>query len=506
MPNAELSSRRCELCDRVGALLQCGSCKQVAYCNFTCQKEAWKAHKKVCGKAAEIKEAADPSPAPEPSWSPTSVPPRALPRPKVVRSSAAPAKFEDFFDRSDLDPGLAPLGTFKAKNSDRLNYSRWDNVDSDDDKPKKPVAPTRTPMYGQPMGMQPARANAEPARVTSSQRHLAKSSLDEAERYLHEVAGEVLNQAGFMGHGSVWELGPAAEKIARKCLRILDAKVLPFLDDVLAKFLHGSASYFLRRAMSARDTEKRTSASDAKAMLLEVYRDPVLVEDYRVNAREFLAALFYEEGQPSKAKQVELGEALDAGAEPEVAVSNGRDATESAKRSQSTSEGYVAQSVNASGTTSRPARTFPEERKENASSVTASRPARTVPEERKENASSVTASRPARTVPEERKENASSVAAGRPARTVPEERKENASSVTAGRPARTVPEESEANSTPVTASKPARTLPGERKENLTENSVQSTQRPKAAQKSIPSIEEVLAMLDREDEEEQDLMY
>ena len=32
-----------------------------------------------------------------------------------------------------------------------------------------------------------------------------------------------------------------------------------------------------------------------------------------MNAREFLAALFYEEGQPSKAKQVELGEALDAG-------------------------------------------------------------------------------------------------------------------------------------------------------------------------------------------------
>ena len=29
--------------------------------------------------------------------------------------------------------------------------------------------------------------------------------------------GEVLYQAGFMGHGSVWELGPAAEKVARKC-------------------------------------------------------------------------------------------------------------------------------------------------------------------------------------------------------------------------------------------------------------------------------------------------
>ena len=31
--------------------------------------------------------------------------------------------------------------------------------------------------------------------VATARRHLAKSSLDEAERYLHEVAGEVLNQA-----------------------------------------------------------------------------------------------------------------------------------------------------------------------------------------------------------------------------------------------------------------------------------------------------------------------
>ena len=28
-----------------------------------------------------------------------------------------------------------------------------------------------------------------------------------------------------MGHGSVWELGPAAEKVARKCLRLLDSKL-----------------------------------------------------------------------------------------------------------------------------------------------------------------------------------------------------------------------------------------------------------------------------------------
>lgn len=58
---------------------------------------------------------------------------------------------------------------------------------------------------------------------------------------------------------SVWDLGPAAEKLARKCLKLLDSslavaffshkelrKVSPVLPgDVLAKFLHGSANYFL---------------------------------------------------------------------------------------------------------------------------------------------------------------------------------------------------------------------------------------------------------------------
>ena len=40
-----------------------------------------------------------------------------------------------------------------------------------------------------------------------------------------------------MGHGSVWELGPAAEKIARKCLRILDAKVLTLGGHLFLLFL-----------------------------------------------------------------------------------------------------------------------------------------------------------------------------------------------------------------------------------------------------------------------------
>ena len=34
-------------------LSRCGKCKWVFYCNATCQRRAWPAHKKACGKAVE---------------------------------------------------------------------------------------------------------------------------------------------------------------------------------------------------------------------------------------------------------------------------------------------------------------------------------------------------------------------------------------------------------------------------------------------------------------------
>ncbi|CAK9101070.1 Protein CBFA2T3 [Durusdinium trenchii] len=117
MPNAELSSRSCDQCGRVGALLQCGKCKQVAYCNFSCQKIGWKEHKRLCGQGAP----APPSPSvpsvasPQPAEVPKQEAPRwreqgppanaALPRQNPSLGAFKAAKLEDFFDRGpDADP------------------------------------------------------------------------------------------------------------------------------------------------------------------------------------------------------------------------------------------------------------------------------------------------------------------------------------------------------------------------------------------------------------------
>ena len=81
-------------------------------------------------------------------------------------------------------------------------------------------------------------------------RTTARQALDEAEKLLHQVAGEVLYQAGFMGHGrlrlaarvyqmalrSVWDLGPAAEKLARKCLKLLDSSLASLVSHVTSSF------------------------------------------------------------------------------------------------------------------------------------------------------------------------------------------------------------------------------------------------------------------------------
>ena len=43
----------CNSCSKsiVGRILVCAGCKEVAYCNFKCQKASWKVHKKVCSYA-----------------------------------------------------------------------------------------------------------------------------------------------------------------------------------------------------------------------------------------------------------------------------------------------------------------------------------------------------------------------------------------------------------------------------------------------------------------------
>ncbi|CAE7376047.1 unnamed protein product, partial [Symbiodinium necroappetens] len=301
---------------------------KVAYCNFTCQKNGWKLHKLHCGKAAaspqqvskskSAEESGKPEPpvapkAPKVEWS-SSAPLRTLPRVRVAKLGTYRPKVEDFFDRGDLEPGLAVAGKPKknSRGSDSFNYSKWDKMgDSDDEGKKTKVFGTshREPMHGQPMGMTPARnpkADGNSRVSTAQSKQEARSALEEAEKFLHAVAAEVLHQAGTMGPGSVWALGPEGEKTARRCLRILNKDVLPVLpDDSLATFLHGSANYFLRRATDARDHEKSKASASAKASLLQVHRDATLNEAYRENACDFLAALFEDDGELQKAKEME---------------------------------------------------------------------------------------------------------------------------------------------------------------------------------------------------------
>lgn len=332
MPNSELSNLSCDHCGCLGALLQCGRCKEVAYCSFTCQKNGWKLHKLHCGKAAAspqqvskskattpLPESGKPEPpvapkAPKVEWSSAAAPLRTLPRVRVAKLGTYRPKVEDFFDRGDLEPGLAVAGKPKknSRGSDSFNYSKWDKMgDSDDEGKKSKVFGTshREPMQGQPMGMTPARnpkADGNSRVSTAQSKQEARSALEEAEKFLHAVAAEVLHQAGTMGPGSVWALGPEGEKTARRCLRILNKDVLPVLpDDSLATFLHGSANYFLRRATDARDHEKSKASASAKASLLQVHRDATLNEAYRENACDFLAALFEDDGELQKAKEME---------------------------------------------------------------------------------------------------------------------------------------------------------------------------------------------------------
>jgi ankyrin repeat protein len=43
-------------CGKPGATRRCGECRSAIYCNTVCQKQAWKQHKKVCGKSKNTTE------------------------------------------------------------------------------------------------------------------------------------------------------------------------------------------------------------------------------------------------------------------------------------------------------------------------------------------------------------------------------------------------------------------------------------------------------------------
>ena len=54
-PKVSLAELRCGHCNKVGAPSLCSKCTKVAYCDKECQKEDWKAHKKICRDASQKK-------------------------------------------------------------------------------------------------------------------------------------------------------------------------------------------------------------------------------------------------------------------------------------------------------------------------------------------------------------------------------------------------------------------------------------------------------------------
>ena len=55
-PVMEASSGICSHCRKICASLNpCSVCKQVSYCNATCQISAWKRHKKICAPLPPLK-------------------------------------------------------------------------------------------------------------------------------------------------------------------------------------------------------------------------------------------------------------------------------------------------------------------------------------------------------------------------------------------------------------------------------------------------------------------
>jgi len=374
MPNAELSDRVCDHCGKLGALLQCGRCKQVAYCNFTCQRTGWKAHKLACvcktvrheddDKRPVIEDASTPEvqgpPREEALQPPTSqsCPERLdvtsggsssstwkdpapwlafpamhapIPRPTVLKSQDFAEKVREFLKRNDSLAGLPssmsrpPKPERKPDTHDRLNYSRWDHIgDSDEEEEKKrrqdmaeqamkakeiiEARPSPAKLPHAAKEAPPGLSNApKPSTNVSKQRQNTRevASLKDVEKTLDGIASEVVQESGHLGYGSEWVLRPPAEDVVRRCLRILNSEVLVAVpEDPCAFFLHGSANYLLRRAVGTGESEKRHFRSAARTSLLKVCKAPGLDASYRLNANDFLAALFDEDGDVERCTEM----------------------------------------------------------------------------------------------------------------------------------------------------------------------------------------------------------
>ncbi|CAE8675564.1 unnamed protein product [Polarella glacialis] len=376
MPNAELSDHICDNCGRKGALLQCGRCKHVAYCNFTCQKTGWKVHQDVCGKilpavldpaapsATDVSEAvvSMSSSVSQPAFPSQSSSPRSInqgwnekgpwlacqalrgfvTQPTLVKGQGFNTKVCDLFnarkcvdERKTAQQRTQPT----VAEVDRFSNDRWNKIeDSDEDEDEdeeadRIMASQRAKLAQHLISKQsdshtentPKRSLAEGHRSEAAtgasgssagvSRQRAAATRHETEQELDRLAAEVAEEAGHLGLGSIWSVGPHTEQRLRHCVHSLTSQVLPTLpEDCGALFLLGAANYLLHNASEASSADKRRFASAAKTSLLQVYNAANLSLAYQQNSLEFLAVLFQEDGDfKSSQEMLQQAAALDSG-------------------------------------------------------------------------------------------------------------------------------------------------------------------------------------------------
>lgn len=286
MPNAELSALLCGWCKKQGALLKCGKCKKVAYCNYKCQKAGWKEHKEVCGKKAAIVEQKCVECVASPLGD-AEKPVEKDPVPMQKKEDCRQPIAEKDVCEDRITPAEKVEGADKpVLPEDPFNYKKWDAiVDSDDEAPAD------------------QKTAAEDESKKDPRIKKAESMVQVIEMEVDRLAKEI---ARVSGGGSLLnaKITGAIERDLRYCEKSLDEEVLPALPDVPpALFFHGVV-HFLLRAAAKDQSELRDHHLLAKHSLLRCHDSTVLPVTYQLNASDMVGTLLQIDGEFERACQI----------------------------------------------------------------------------------------------------------------------------------------------------------------------------------------------------------
>jgi len=280
MPNAELSKLRCDYCSQAGALLRCGRCKAVAYCNYKCQRAGWRQHKAVCGKKEERQPAK---------------PVDAIPLARIAQDSKAAGYVTVGLGES---PGEARQGIQcihpVGHGTDTLNYKKWDNLeDSDDDSAKSPAAQTVKAPAAAARPMVASTGDGKKIKLAESMVGVVEMEIDRLSKEIARISGSgsLLNA----------RLTGGIERDLRHCEKTLDDDVMPVLTETPAAFFLHGVVHFLLRSASRDEQELMHHHTLARDSLLQCYKSRVLPVQYQLNAADLLGSLLQVDGDFEKA-------------------------------------------------------------------------------------------------------------------------------------------------------------------------------------------------------------